>query len=71
MAREPVSATLSQVAASVYSSAMASNPVKTPTAPPVPAAEGTKAQLTKTPDRRLRLEDILKLMVADRLVSSA
>src|ERR1700694_2138073 len=50
---------------------MASNPVKTPSAPPGPAAEGTKAQVTKTPDRRLRLEDILKLMVADGLVSAA
>src|ERR1700674_3529183 len=50
---------------------MASNPVKTPSAPPGPAAEGTKAQATKTPDRRLRLEHILKLMVADGLVSAA
>ena len=50
---------------------MASNPVKKPSAPPGPAAEGTKAQVTKIPDRRLRLEDILKLMVADGLVSTA
>src|SRR6202162_6656860 len=50
---------------------MASNPVKTPTAPPGPAAAGTKAHSTKTPDRRLRLEDILKLMVSDGLVSAA
>jgi general secretion pathway protein E len=49
---------------------MASNPVKTPSAPPGPAAEGTKASATKTPDRRLRLEDILKLMVVDGLVSA-
>src|ERR1700676_3631746 len=50
---------------------MASNPVKTPSAPPGPAAEGTKAHAAKTSDRRLRLEDILKLMVADGLVSAA
>src|ERR1700687_3077986 len=50
---------------------MASNPVNTPSAPPGPAAEGAKPQTAKAPDRRLRLEDILKLMVADGLVSTA
>ncbi|HEV2607639.1 MAG TPA: ATPase, T2SS/T4P/T4SS family, partial [Xanthomonadaceae bacterium] len=64
-------ATLSHVAASVYSSVMASNPVNTPSAPPGPAAEGAKSQTAKPPDRRLRLEDILKLMVADGLISTA
>src|SRR5947207_11307997 len=64
-------ATLSHAAASVYSSAMASNPVNTPSAPPGPTAEGAKSQTAKAPDRRLRLEDILKLMVADGLVSTA
>jgi hypothetical protein len=67
----PSVSTLSWAAASVYSSAMASNPVNTPSAPPGPAAEGAKSQATKAPDRRLRLEDILKLMVADGLVSTA
>src|SRR6202171_1184276 len=64
-------ATLSHPAASVYSSVMASNPVNTPSAPPGPAAEGAKSQTAKAQDRRLRLEDILKLMVADGLVSTA
>ena len=50
---------------------MASNPVNTPSAPPGPAADGAKSQTAKAPDRRLRLEDILKLMAADGLVSTA
>ena len=50
---------------------MASNPVNTPSAPPGPAGEGAKSQTAKAQDRRLRLEDILKLMVADGLVSTA
>ena len=56
-------ATLSRGSASVYSSEMASNPVNTPKAAPAAAA--------RTADRRLRLEDILKLMVADGLVPAS
>jgi general secretion pathway protein E len=47
---------------------MASNPVNTPSPPP---AEGATARAAKVQDRRLRLEDILKLMVVDGLVSTA
>ncbi len=44
------------------------NPINTPAAPPgAPAA----SQAARTPDRRLRLDDILKLMVADGLVAAA
>src|SRR6185437_3149315 len=55
--------------ASVYSSAMPSaTPINTPAAPPgAPAGK----QAARTPDRRLRLDDILKLMVADGLVAAA
>src|SRR5204863_2640434 len=51
-----------------YSSAMASpNPVNAPAAPP----SGTgKQRIAHTSDRRLRVEDILKLMVADGLVGA-
>src|SRR5438046_10699496 len=53
---------------------MASTPLKAPHAPPGAApspADGAKPRTPKPPDRRLRLEDILKLMVADGLVSAA
>src|SRR5437764_468108 len=53
-----------------YSMSMASNKhaatAAAPTAEPAPPARPAKP-----PDRRLRLEDILKLMVADGLVSAA
>ena len=43
-------------------------PINTPAAPPgAPAGK----QAARTPDRRLRLDDILKLMVADGLVAAA
>ena len=59
---------LSRPGASVYSSAMPSaTPINTPAAPPG-APAGKQA---RTPDRRLRLDDILKLMVADGLVAAA
>ena len=60
---------LSRHGASVYSSAMPSaTPINTPAAPPgAPAGK----QAARTPDRRLRLDDILKLMVADGLVAAA
>jgi general secretion pathway protein E len=45
------------------------HPVKAPP-PGAPAADG-KPRLARTTDRRLRLEDILKLMVADGLVGAA
>src|ERR1022692_5154742 len=64
-------ATLCGAAASVYSSGMAATPVSNPANPPsAPPAEGAK-RATRPPDRRLRLEDILKLMVADGLISAA
>src|SRR3984893_12709345 len=50
---------------------MGSNPVNTPTVRPRRLAEKAKQQATKAQDRRLRLEDSLKLMVADGLVSTA
>ena len=61
---------LSRAGASVYSSAMASaTPINTPArasrAPPA------GKQAARPPDRRLRLDDILKLMVADGLVAAA
>src|SRR5450432_957285 len=58
----------------VYSMSMASNKHAAAAAPPAaaPTAEATApARAAKPPDRRLRLEDILKLMVADGLVSAA
>jgi general secretion pathway protein E len=63
---------LSAPGASVYSSAMASlKPINTPPAPAAAAPEGSAAHSKRTQDRRLRLEDILKLMVADGVVSAA
>src|SRR5438034_729298 len=44
------------------------SPANTPSAPPSPDAG---ARATRAADRRLRLEDILKLMVADGLVTAA
>jgi general secretion pathway protein E len=40
-------------------------------APSAAAAPGALPRSTPTPDRRLRIEDVLKLMVADGLVSAA
>jgi general secretion pathway protein E len=63
---------LSSRAAWVYSSVMASpNPINAPPALAAATADVPPARPTRTPDRRLRLEDILKLMVADGLVTAA
>ena len=62
-------AALSQGDGSGYSIAMASiKPINAPGGPP---PEPSSARPAKATDRRLRLEDILKLMVADGLVLSA
>ena len=45
------------------------NPINAP--PAVATPDGPAARPTRTPDRRLRVEDILKLMVADGLVTAA
>jgi general secretion pathway protein E len=50
---------------------MASNKPATATAAPAAEAPQPPTRPAKPPDRRLRLEDILKLMVADGLVSAA
>jgi general secretion pathway protein E len=47
----------------------ASHPANAPAAPP-PGADG-KPRVARSTDRRLRLEDILKLMVADGLIGTA
>src|SRR2546427_4947811 len=63
---------LSPCAAWGYSSAMASlNPINAPPATPAAPADGAAARTARTQDRRLRLEDILKLMVAEGLVTAA
>src|SRR5258708_25703344 len=55
-----------------YSSAMASSdPNNAPVATPPAAGEGGPHRHARTTDRRLRVEDILKLMVADPLVTAA
>src|SRR5258708_19023237 len=55
-----------------YSSAMASSdPNNAPVATPPAAGEGGPHRHARTTDRRLRVEDILKLMVADALVTAA
>ncbi len=46
-------------------------PVNAPIAPPPAAPDGGQNRLARTADRRLRVEDILKLMVADGLVTAA
>ena len=48
----------------------ASNPVNAPAAAAPAGAEG-KPKAARTADRRLRVDDILKLMVADGLVAAA
>src|SRR5260221_9750851 len=54
-----------------YSSAMAtSDPNNAPVATPPAAAEGGPHRHVRTTDRRLRVEDILKLMVADPPVTA-
>src|SRR3989442_7166211 len=63
---------LSPCAAWGYSSAMASlNPINAPPATPAAPADAAAARTARTQDRRLRLEDILKLMVAEGLVTAA
>src|SRR5438552_2835787 len=63
---------LSPCAAWGYSSAMASlNPINAPPATPAAPADGAAERTARTQDRRLRLEDILKLMVAEGLVTAA
>src|SRR5947207_11735154 len=47
------------------------NPTNAPVATPLAAAEGAQHRPARTTDRRLRLEDILKLMVAEALVTAA
>jgi len=47
------------------------HPIHAPPAPPAATADAPVARPTRAPDRRLRLEDILKLMVADGLVTAA
>jgi general secretion pathway protein E len=47
------------------------NPINAPPAPAAATPDGPAARPTRTPDRRLRVEDILKLMVADGLVTAA
>ena len=60
---------LSRGGGSDYSIAMASiKPINTPHRP---SAESSSSRAARTEDRRLRLDDILKLMVADGLVPSA
>src|SRR5271165_5637505 len=44
-------------------------PIKEP--PAAAVADGTAVRTTRTPDRRLRVEDILKLMVAEALITAA
>src|SRR3989441_13259337 len=47
------------------------NPVNAPPAAPPAPADGAAARGGRAQDRRLRLEDILKLMVAEGLVTAA
>jgi len=47
------------------------NPAHAPAAPGSPAAAADGARTPRSPDRRLRVEDILKLMVSDGLVSAS
>jgi general secretion pathway protein E len=47
------------------------NPINAPPAPAAATPDGPAARPARTPDRRLRVEDILKLMVADGLVTAA
>jgi len=47
------------------------NPINAPPATPAAPADGAAARTARTQDRRLRLEDILKLMVAEGLVTAA
>jgi general secretion pathway protein E len=47
------------------------NPVKESPTPPVATPDAPVVRPARPPDRRLRLEDILKLMVADGLVTAA
>src|SRR6266513_6031267 len=46
------------------------NPTNAPVATPLAAAEGAQHRPARTTDRRLRVEDILKLMVAEGLVTA-
>jgi general secretion pathway protein E len=46
------------------------NPTHASAAAPAPAAESAAQRSNRPPDKRLRLEDILKLMVADGLIPS-
>ena len=47
------------------------NPVNAPPPTPPAPADGAVARTARAQDRRLRLEDILKLMVAEGLVTAA
>src|SRR5437867_726544 len=47
------------------------NPVNAPPPTPTAPADGAVARTARAQDRRLRLEDILKLMVAEGLVTAA
>jgi general secretion pathway protein E len=47
------------------------NTIKAPPDPPAAAPDAPTARPVRAPDRRLRVEDILKLMVADALITAA